>query len=67
MSLRYTSLSGYISNQSRAKHSTFARVPVPKSAPDKVLIYIKYTGVCHTDLHGKTPASLRQREVINNE
>ncbi|PUU79712.1 hypothetical protein B9Z19DRAFT_1081123 [Tuber borchii] len=45
----------------------YDKVPVPKPAPDKVLINIKYTRVCHTDLHVRPPASLRQWEVINNE
>ncbi|KAI8952790.1 alcohol dehydrogenase [Xylaria longipes] len=27
------------------------RIPVPKPGPDEVLINIKYSGVCHTDLH----------------
>ncbi|PUU79710.1 hypothetical protein B9Z19DRAFT_1124803 [Tuber borchii] len=45
----------------------YKKVPAPKSAPDKVLINIKYTGVCHTDLHVKAPASLQQWEVISNE
>lgn len=29
----------------------FKQVPVPTPGPDEVLINIKYTGVCHTDLH----------------
>ncbi|KAF7548903.1 hypothetical protein G7046_g8516 [Stylonectria norvegica] len=27
------------------------RIPVPKPGPDEVLINVKYSGVCHTDLH----------------
>ncbi|CCX10586.1 Similar to Alcohol dehydrogenase 1; acc. no. P41747 [Pyronema omphalodes CBS 100304] len=27
------------------------QIPVPKPGPDQILINIKYTGVCHTDLH----------------
>ncbi|KAI0874438.1 dehydrogenase-like protein [Hypoxylon argillaceum] len=27
------------------------KIPVPKPGPDEVLINIKYSGVCHTDLH----------------
>ena len=26
-------------------------IPVPKPGPDEVLVNIKYSGVCHTDLH----------------
>ncbi|KAI0902061.1 alcohol dehydrogenase [Annulohypoxylon nitens] len=29
----------------------YKRIPVPKPGPDEVLINIKYSGVCHTDLH----------------
>ena len=28
----------------------YKKVPVPQPGPDEVLINIKYTGVCHTDL-----------------
>ena len=29
----------------------FKEIDVPKPGPDEVLINIKYSGVCHTDLH----------------
>lgn len=29
----------------------YKQIPVPKPAADEVLVNIKYTGVCHTDLH----------------
>jgi len=29
----------------------FKEIPVPKPGPDEVLINIKFSGVCHTDLH----------------
>ncbi len=29
----------------------YQKIPVPKPGPDEVLINIKYSGVCHTDLH----------------
>ncbi|PCG89100.1 Polyketide synthase, enoylreductase [Penicillium occitanis (nom. inval.)] len=29
----------------------FKQIPVPKPGPDEVLVKIKYSGVCHTDLH----------------
>ena len=29
----------------------YKQIPVPKPGPDEVLINVKYTGVCHTDLH----------------
>lgn len=29
----------------------FKEIPVQKPGPDEVLINIKYSGVCHTDLH----------------
>ncbi|KAI1778001.1 alcohol dehydrogenase [Hypoxylon cercidicola] len=31
--------------------AVYKRIPVPKPGPDEVLINIKYSGVCHTDLH----------------
>ncbi|KAI1194878.1 dehydrogenase-like protein [Nemania serpens] len=30
---------------------SYRKIPVPKPGPDEVLINIKYSGVCHTDLH----------------
>jgi propanol-preferring alcohol dehydrogenase len=30
---------------------TYKEIPVQKPASDEVLVNIKYTGVCHTDLH----------------
>ncbi|PUU74200.1 hypothetical protein B9Z19DRAFT_1133735 [Tuber borchii] len=38
-------------------------VPVQKPAPDKVLINIKYTGVCHTDLHKDCPLRTKQNLI----
>jgi len=29
----------------------YKQIPVPKPGPDQVLVNIKYSGVCHTDLH----------------
>lgn len=29
----------------------YKQIPVPKPGPDEVLVNIKYSGVCHTDLH----------------
>jgi propanol-preferring alcohol dehydrogenase len=31
----------------------YKQIPVPKPAPDQVLVNIKYSGVCHTDWHMK--------------
>jgi len=33
------------------KQVVYKRIPVQKPGPDEVLINIKYSGVCHTDLH----------------
>jgi len=33
------------------KPVVYKRIPVQKPGPDEVLINIKYSGVCHTDLH----------------
>lgn len=30
---------------------TYKQIPVAKPGPDEVLVNIKYSGVCHTDLH----------------
>jgi len=30
---------------------TYKKVPVQQPGPDEVLVHIKYSGVCHTDLH----------------
>lgn len=29
----------------------YKKIPVPKPGPDEVLLNIKFSGVCHTDLH----------------
>jgi alcohol dehydrogenase, propanol-preferring len=29
----------------------YTKIPIPKVGHDEVLINIKYSGVCHTDLH----------------
>jgi len=29
----------------------YKQIPVPKPAPDQILVKIRYSGVCHTDLH----------------
>lgn len=29
----------------------YKEIPVPKPGPDEVLVNIKFSGVCHTDLH----------------
>ena len=29
----------------------YKQIPVPEPKPDEVLVNIKYSGVCHTDLH----------------
>lgn len=31
----------------------YKKIPVPTPGPDEVLINVKYSGVCHTDLHAK--------------
>lgn len=33
----------------------FKDIPVREPGPDEVLVNIKYTGVCHTDLHVTLP------------
>ncbi|KAJ5539709.1 hypothetical protein N7513_008041 [Penicillium frequentans] len=29
----------------------YKQIPVPKPGPDQILVKIRYTGVCHTDIH----------------
>lgn len=31
----------------------YKQIPVPKPGPDEILVKMRYTGVCHTDLHAK--------------
>lgn len=31
----------------------YKQIPVPKPGPDEILVKIRYSGVCHTDLHAK--------------
>ncbi|KAL1303539.1 hypothetical protein AAFC00_006912 [Neodothiora populina] len=33
------------------EQNTYKQIPVQKPGPDEVLINVKYSGVCHTDLH----------------
>lgn len=37
----------------------YKKIPVQKPGPDEVLINIKYSGVCHTDLHVRLLCRLR--------
>lgn len=32
-------------------HLVYKQIPVPKPGPDEILVKIRFTGVCHTDLH----------------
>lgn len=48
----------------------YKQIPVPKPGPDEVLIKLKYTGVCHTDLHamkGDWPLPLKLPLVGGHE
>lgn len=48
----------------------YKQIPVPKPGPDEVLIKMKYTGVCHTDLHamkGDWPLPLKLPLVGGHE
>lgn len=31
----------------------YKQIPVPKPGPDEILVKMRYSGVCHTDLHAK--------------
>jgi len=48
----------------------FKEIPVPKPGPDQVLVNIKYSGVCHTDLHawkGDWPIPVKEPLVGGHE
>ncbi|CAG8055484.1 unnamed protein product [Penicillium nalgiovense] len=48
----------------------YKQIPVPEPGPDEVLVKIKYTGVCHTDLHvmnGDWPLPLKLPLVGGHE
>ncbi|EPS34335.1 hypothetical protein PDE_09299 [Penicillium oxalicum 114-2] len=48
----------------------YKEIPVPKPGPDEVLVQIKYSGVCHTDLHamkGDWPLPLKMPLVGGHE
>lgn len=48
----------------------YKQIPVPKPGPDEVLVNIKYSGVCHTDLHamkGDWPLPLKMPLVGGHE
>lgn len=48
----------------------YKQIPVPKPGPDEVLVKMKYTGVCHTDLHamnGDWPLTVKQNLVGGHE
>lgn len=32
-------------------HLVYKQIPVPTPGPDEILVKVRYTGVCHTDLH----------------
>merc|ERR1712169_70916 len=53
----------------------YKKIPVPKPGPDEVLINIKFSGVCHTDLHAmmgdwpletKMPSSAGTRAPVSS-
>ncbi|KAJ5512780.1 Polyketide synthase enoylreductase [Penicillium fimorum] len=48
----------------------YKQIPVPKPGPDEVLVKLRYTGVCHTDLHamhGDWPLPEKQNLVGGHE
>lgn len=48
----------------------YKQIPVPKPGPDEVLVQIKYSGVCHTDMHamnGDWPLPLKLPLVGGHE
>lgn len=48
----------------------YKQIPVPTPGPDEILINVKYTGVCHTDLHawkGDWPLAMKLPLVGGHE
>ncbi|EAW12533.1 zinc-dependent alcohol dehydrogenase [Aspergillus clavatus NRRL 1] len=48
----------------------YKEIPVPKPGPDQILVKIRYTGVCHTDLHamkGDWPLEVKMPLVGGHE
>jgi propanol-preferring alcohol dehydrogenase len=48
----------------------YKKIPVPKPGPDEILVKIRYSGVCHTDLHamkGDWPLSPKMPLVGGHE
>src|SRR5213080_4618665 len=48
----------------------YKQIPVAKPSPDEILVNIKYSGVCHTDLHammGDWPLPLKMPLVGGHE
>ncbi|KAL9099434.1 MAG: hypothetical protein Q9187_009500 [Circinaria calcarea] len=41
----------------------YKEIPVPKPGPDEVLVNIKFSGVCHTDLHFLSPGLTSERRA----
>ncbi|CAJ2506643.1 Uu.00g078290.m01.CDS01 [Anthostomella pinea] len=49
---------------------SYKQIPVPQPGPDEVLINVKYSGVCHTDLHamkGDWPIPIKMPLVGGHE
>ncbi|KAH7347722.1 alcohol dehydrogenase [Plectosphaerella cucumerina] len=45
----------------------YKKIPVQKPGPDEVLVNIKYSGVCHTDLHammGDWPLATKEKPLV---
>lgn len=48
----------------------YKKIPVQEPGPDEVLVNIKYSGVCHTDLHavnGDWPLVSSPHHIDNND
>ena len=41
----------HVTDKKKLTAVVFKKIPVQKPGPDEVLINVKYSGVCHTDLH----------------
>jgi propanol-preferring alcohol dehydrogenase len=46
-------MANHIPTDKKSTATTYKKIPVPQPAADEVLVNVKYSGVCHTDLHAR--------------
>ncbi|KKK19754.1 alcohol dehydrogenase 2 [Aspergillus ochraceoroseus] len=56
--------------EEKGSSPVYKQIPVPKPGPDEILVNVRYSGVCHTDLHamkGDWPLALKLPLVGGHE